>query len=279
MGSHARDLEVKPAPFEYLDPPDLDGVLAALAVHGDDALVVGGGQSLVPLLNLRLARPEVIVDPRRVPGLDTIAVAPDTVEVGARVTASELVAHVGLQQAIPGLVEAALDIGHVQIRNRMTVGGSIAHADPSAELPAALLALDGFVVLRSSGGERTVAADEFFQGAFTTARRPDELVTSVRFTVPVPGSRSGWTEQARRPGDFALVGVFAVLRTTASGQVASAALALSGVGGRPIRATATESWLVGQTLTAEALDEVTALVRSEVRPADDVHATGAHRAR
>jgi len=270
---------VKPAPFDYLDPPDLDGVLAALAEHGDDALVIGGGQSLVPLLNLRLARPEIVVDPRRVAGLDTITVGPDRVDIGARVTASELLEHAALATAMPGLLEAAADIGHVQIRNRTTVGGSIAHADPAAELPAALVALDGTVVLRSASGERVVAAADFFEGAFLTTRRPDELLTAVR--LPVPAGRSGWLEQARRPGDFALVGVFATLDADGAGGpdvVASVTIALSGVGSRPVRATEAEGLLIGRPISTATIDAAAAAVSGGVDPTDDVHATGRHRA-
>ncbi|MGZ4711299.1 MAG: FAD binding domain-containing protein [Acidimicrobiales bacterium] len=267
---------MKPAPFDYLDPPDLEGVLAALHSHGDDAAVIGGGQSLVPLLNLRLARPDVVIDPRHVSGLDAITLQDGTVEVGARVTATDLVAHAGVTRAVPGLVEAARDIGHVQIRNRTTVGGSIAHADPAAELPAALVGLDGSVVLHAASGRRVVAAADFFQGAFTTGRRPDELVTSARFEVPA--GRSGWVEQARRPGDFALVGVFAALGTAAEGRVSSVAIALSGVGSRPLRASRAEARLAGRPLTVEAIGEAAAAVRTEIEPADDVHATAEHRA-
>jgi carbon-monoxide dehydrogenase medium subunit len=266
---------VKPAPFTYLDPPDLDGVLEALAEHGDDAAVISGGQSLLPLMNLRLARPEVVVDPRRVPGLRSIEVDDRAVVVGAMVTASALLADVRVADALPGLAQAVACIGHVQIRNRTTIGGSVAHADPSAELPAVLTGCDGEVVLRSVGGERTVAAADFFDGSFSTTRRPDELVVAVRF--PVPPGRTGWDEVARRPGDFALAGLFAAVAVEA-GVVADVRLSFSGLDDRPVRAVGAEQVLLGHPLDPSAVDACADAVLAEVAPADDVHATAAHRA-
>ena len=266
---------MKPAPFTYLDPPDLDGVLAALAEHGDEAAVISGGQSLLPLMNLRLARPEVVVDPRRVRGLRSIEVDDGAVVVGAMVTASALLADARVAEALPGLAQAVACIGHVQIRNRTTIGGSVAHADPSAELPAVLAGCDGEVVLRSVRGERSVAAADFFDGSFSTTRRPDELVVAVRF--PVPPGRTGWDEVARRPGDFALAGLFAAVAVE-GGRVAHARLSFSGLGDRPVRALAAEQLLLGRPLDAAAVDDCADAVIVEVAPADDVHASAPHRA-
>jgi carbon-monoxide dehydrogenase medium subunit len=265
---------VKPAPFTYLDPPDLAGVLAALAEHGDDAAVISGGQSLVPLMNLRLARPEVVVDPRRVPGLRSITVTDTAVEVGASVTASQLLEHPAAGAALPALHDALACIGHSQIRNRSTIGGSIAHADPAAELPAVLSGVDGEVVLASTSGERTVTAAAFFDGPFSTTRRADELVVSVRF--PVPPGVAGWSEIARRPGDFALAGLFAALAVD-DGLVTSARLALSGVADRPVRASAAEHALLGRPLDDAAIDAGAHALADELSPSDDLHASGAHR--
>lgn len=266
---------MKPAPFTYLDPPDLDGVLAALAEHGDDAAVISGGQSLLPLMNLRLARPEVVVDPRRVPGLRSVEVDRGAVVVGALVTASELLADTRVADTLPGLAQAVACIGHVQIRNRTTIGGSIAHADPSAELPAVLAGCDGEVVLRSVGGERTIAAADFFDGSFSTTRRPDELVVAVRF--PVPTGLTGWDEVARRPGDFALAGLFAAV-SIESGVVTHARLSFSGLSDRPVRPVGAEQLLLGHPLDAAAVDGCADAVLAEAAPADDVHASAGHRA-
>ena len=265
---------VKPAPFTYLDPLTLDDVLLVLAEHGDDAAVISGGQSLVPLMNLRLARPEVVVDPRRVAGLADIVMGPDTVVVGAMVTASQLLEDAAVAAALPGLVQAVACIGHSQIRNRTTIGGSVAHADPAAELPAVLAGLEGEVVLASTGGERRLGAAELFDGAFSTTRRPDELVTSVRF--PVPPGATAWDEIARRPGDFALAGLFASLLVD-GGVVRHARLAFSGVSDRPVRATAAESALLDQPLDEAALDRCTDALLDELSPSDDVHASARHR--
>jgi carbon-monoxide dehydrogenase medium subunit len=275
---HGRALSrvgVKPATFTYVDPPTLDEVLAVLDLHRDDAAVLAGGQSLVPLMNMRLARPDVVVDPRRVPGLRSIAVTDTEVVVGALTTTTDLLEHPDVSAAIPGLAEATGHIGHSQIRNRGTVGGSIAHADPSAELPAVLVALGGHVVLRSTDGERRVPASDLFDGPFSTTRRPHELVTEVHFPR-VPG-RSGWTETARRPGDFALVGVFAALALEPDGTVVSVHLALAGVADRPVRPQGAIAALVGESFDQRALAACADALRAEIDPADDVHATGAHR--
>jgi carbon-monoxide dehydrogenase medium subunit len=266
---------VKPASFTYLDPPTLDEVLAALAEHGDDAAVISGGQSLLPLMNLRLARPEVVIDPRRVPGLRSITVTADAVLIGAMVTASELLEDPSVRASLPGLAQAVACIGHSQIRNRTTVGGSVAHADPSAELPTVLVGVEGEVVLASTSGERRLAASELYDGAFSTTRRPDEMVTAVRF--PTPPGASGWDEVARRPGDFALAGLFASLWVD-GGVVRHARLAFSGVADRPVRAVGAEATLIDRRLDRDTLEECAAAVLAEVTPTDDVHASGRHRA-
>lgn len=266
---------MKPAPFAYLDPPTLDEVLAALAEHGDDAAIISGGQSLLPLMNLRLARPDVVVDPRRVPGLRDVAVTDEAVTVGAMATASDVLADRSVALALPGLTQAIAAIGHSQIRNRTTIGGSVAHADPSAELPAVLLGVDGEVVLSSVRGERRLAARDLFDGAFSTTRLADEMITAVRF--PIPAGPSAWDEVARRPGDFALAGLFAAL-TLEGGVVRQAHLALSGVADRPVRAVAAEAALQDRPLDGDAVDDCAAALLAEIAPHDDGHASGRHRA-
>jgi len=265
---------VKPAPFTYLDPGSIDEVLDALARSGDDAAVIAGGQSLLPLMNLRLARPEVLVDPRRVTGLDGIVVSGTEVRIGAMTTATDVLEHAAVGAALPGLTEALRCVGHPQIRNRTTIGGSLAHADPAAELPAVLLGLHGSVELRSTEGTRVVGADDLFDGAFSTTRRADELLTEV--TLPVPPGATGWAEVSRRAGDFALAGLFASVHVV-DGVVAAARLALSGVADRPLRAVAAESALVGRAPDAEALAATARALRDELDPPDDAHASGAHR--
>lgn len=274
---------VKPAPFAYADPESLDGVLELLA--GDrDAVVIAGGQSLVPLLNLRLARPDLVVDPRRVPGLGGIEWQGDVVRIGALTTAAELAADRRLATEIPGLVDAVRCIGHPPIRTRTTIGGSVAHADPVAELPAALVGLGATIELASRRrGTRSVRASSFFEGPFMTARQPDELVTAV--DVPIPTGWTGWIEHARRPGDFALVGVFASITTTAANGgrddrptvIAELALAVAGLDGAPTVVGGLDDLLVGRPLDDAAIATAAAAVGARPVPADDLHGSGAYR--
>jgi carbon-monoxide dehydrogenase medium subunit len=255
---------VKPAPFAYHDPDTVEEVLDLLAEHGDDAVVLAGGQSLVPLLNLRLARPSILIDLRRLP-VEPPALDEGAVRVAAIVTLTGLLAAPELGALGAGLAEALRAIGHPQIRNRGTIGGSVSHADPAAELPAVLLGLDGTVTLRSRSGRREVAAAELFDGAFSTTRRADELLTSV--TLPIFDGPSTTLEVARRPGDFALAGVFVARRDH------EARIAAFGVSDRPVRLAAAEKAVAAGADPADAA----ALARQAIAPRDDVHASGAYR--
>jgi carbon-monoxide dehydrogenase medium subunit len=255
---------VKPAAFEYFDPDSVEEVLDLLAEHGEDAVVLAGGQSLVPLMNLRLVHPAVVIDLRRLP-VEPPTARPEEVRVGSTMTVSALLAAAELSRLGSGVTEALLSIGHVQIRNRGTVGGCVAHADPAAELPAVLVALDGVVNLRSASGEREVSAGDLFEGPFATSRRPDELLTAVSF--PVLAGRSTTLEVARRPGDFALAGVFVALDGT------RARIAAFGVGDRPVRLREAEAAVAAGSRPGE----VAAIVRGALDPRDDVHASGAYR--
>jgi carbon-monoxide dehydrogenase medium subunit len=255
---------VKPAAFDYHDPDSVDEVLDLLAEHGDDAVVLAGGQSLVPLLNLRLVHPAMVIDLRRLP-IEPPTVTDGKVRVGSTVTVSALLAAADTARLGSGIIEALLSIGHVQIRNRGTVGGCVAHADPAAELPAVLVALDGSVTVRSVSGEREVPAAELFVGPFATSRRPDELLTAMTF--PAATARSTTLEVARRPGDFALAGVFVALDGT------RARIAAFGVGDRPVRLQEAEQAVAA----GSSRSEVAAIVRGGLDPRDDVHASGAYR--
>lgn len=257
---------MKPPPFAYCDPETVVDVCALLTEWGDDAVLLAGGQSLIPLLNLRLARPGLVIDLGRVAGLDTIehpaaaTSARSTVRCGAGVGVTALAAaHPGA-----GVAEAIHWIGHPQIRARTTVGGTIAHADSAAELPAVLVALDGSVTLRSTVSERSVSATDWFDGPFSTTRQPDEFVVSI--DVPVPDGPSWWGEVARRRGDFALVGMFAAHDTDRW------RVALSGVGPTPVRASGCEEALAGGTL-----DDACAALDLDLDPPDDLHAGSNHR--
>ena len=268
---------MKPGPFRYLAPESLEETLELLAEHGDEASILGGGQSLLPLMSLRIARPETLIDVNRLPGLDQISVAPDRVSLGALVRSAEAENDGEVVATLPLLREALRYSGHPPIRNRTTVGGNVAHADSASELPAVLAALDGSVRLASTRGERTLAWDEFLLATFMTSRQPDEIVVGLELPVPA-GMRFDFREVARRHGDFALVGACVGI-APGDGVIADARISLFGVAGTPVRARAAEELITGQPLgTAEWADAVRAAVRDGLDPGDDIHASGAYRA-
>lgn len=266
---------MKPAPFEYFDPRTADEAVALLTTHGDDAKILAGGQSLVPMLALRLARPTVVVDVNRVTGLDAISQHGGSLAVGALVRQRALERWAA--ERVPLLATALGHVGHAPIRARGTVGGSIAHADPASELPALLLCLDGAVVARSARGTRTIAARDFFQGPLMTALAADELVTETRWTPPPAPAGWGFREMARRHGDFALVGVAALL-VLARGGIADARVALFGAGATPTRADAVERALRGQPPTEAVIAEAARLATAGMETVSDIHAPASYRA-
>jgi 2-furoyl-CoA dehydrogenase FAD binding subunit len=214
---------MKPRPFDYVRPDTVDEAVAILAEHGDDARVLAGGQTLLAMLNLRVVEPAVLVDITRIAELDVIREVDGKIEVGAAVTQNRLMAWPELAQKLPLLAAALPFVGHFQTRNKGTVCGSIAHADPASELPLSLAVLEGEVVLHSRRGARVLAADQFQQGMLTTAREPDELITGVRF--PIVGGGVAFREVARRHGDFAVVGVAVVAESASSIRVGVAGMA------------------------------------------------------
>jgi carbon-monoxide dehydrogenase medium subunit len=266
---------VKPAPFEYFDPRTVDEAVALLETHGDDAKVLAGGQSLVPMLALRLARPSAVIDVNRVAGLDGVRQDGATLSVGALVR--QRVLERWAASRAPLLTATLRHVGHAPIRARGTVAGSIAHADPASELPALLLCLDGGVVARSRRGTRTIPAADFFQGPLMTALAVDELVTETRWTLPPAHAGWGFREMARRQGDFALVGVAAVL-TIARGRVGEARIAIFGAAATPVRARAAERVLLGQAAGESAIAEAARLATDDLETVSDLHAPAAYRA-
>jgi aerobic carbon-monoxide dehydrogenase medium subunit len=266
---------VKPAPFEYFDPRTADEAVALLATHGDEAKILAGGQSLVPMLALRLARPAAVIDVNRVAGLDGVSQRGATLSLGALVRQRALERWAA--DHAPLLATALGHVGHAPIRTRGTVAGSIVHADPASELPALLLCLDGAVVATSARGARTIAARDFFQGPLMTALAPDELVTETRWTLPPPHAGWGFHEMARRHGDFALVGV-AVVLVLAGSAVAEARIALFGAAATPVRAPQAERALSGQAPTETLIAEAARLAASGMEPVADIHAPAAYRA-
>jgi aerobic carbon-monoxide dehydrogenase medium subunit len=267
---------VKPPPFLYLRPEGLDEAVARLAELADDAKVLAGGQSLVPLMNLRLARPSVLVDLRAVPGLAGIDHVDGWLSIGAMVRqrTAELSPVVG--DECPLVAQALRHVGHLQTRNQGTIGGSMAHGDPSAELPAVAVAVDAALVARSVRGERAIPAGAFFEGPFTTALAADEVLTEIR-VPPQAGSRTAFAEVARRSGDFALAGVASRVRLDEGGTATEVALVAIAVGGTPVRLRAAEDELLGGPLDDRAVAAASRAATADVDPYDDVQASGAYR--
>jgi carbon-monoxide dehydrogenase medium subunit len=271
---------VKPAPFEYHAPTTTAEAVGLLAQHGDDAKPLAGGQSLVPMLALRLARFEHLVDLNRVGELRGVERANGTLRVGAMTTQATIERDPDVARAVPLLAAATPLIGHFQIRNRGTVGGSLAHADPASEYPAVALVLDAHFDVAASSGAREIPAAEFFEGTWQTALGPDELLAAVRF--PVWEGRCGFAcdEVARRHGDFALAGAVAAVELDGSANVARAALALFGMGPAPVRAHDAERAVVGsRPSTDDAWRELGELAVRDTQPVDDVHASASYRRR
>jgi len=273
----ARTQTVKAAPFSYSAPDSLDEVLALLDRDPDDTKILAGGQSLVPVMAMRLSRFERLVDLQRVAELVGITREDGSVRVAA-MTTHAAAGRDAVSAAVPLLAGAAPLIGHDAIRNRGTVGGALAHADPAAEWPAVALALDAELEVAGSGGRRTVAAADFFLGTWTTAVEPTEVLVAARFPVWQGACGFAVEEAARRHGDFAMAGVVCGVQLT-DGRVTRAALAHFGVGGTPLRAPEAEAALLGATVDQVDAAEVAALAVRGLDPADDLHASGAQRTR
>lgn len=268
---------MKPAPFEYAAPETLDEVVRLLGERGDDAKVIAGGQSLVPLLAFRLAAPEILVDVNRVPGLDGVALDGDTLTIGALARHRDVELFPGLRERCAMLADSVSLIGHVAIRNRGTVGGSIAHADSAAEWPSLVLALDGEVQARSVQGVRTIAGRELFESYFTTTLRPDEILTQVRLRLPTGRIGSAYTELARRHGDFAIAGAGALLSLTDAGTVGQGRVVLIGVRDTAVRSTAAEAVLAGAAPGEETFAAAAEAIDPEIEPMSDLHGSSDYR--
>ena len=269
---------MKPPPFDYLAPASVEEAFALLGDLGEGAKALAGGQSLVPMLNFRLVRPRHLVDLNGLTELAGIREDDGRLVIGA-MTRQRAVERSALVRArCPLLAEAMPQIGHVQIRNQGTIGGSLAHADPAAELPALLVCLEGSVVVRSPAGHREVRARELFVSHLTTSLRPDELITEVRLPRLQTGAGWGFLEVARRHGDFALVGAAAVV-SLASGRIAAPRVALFGCGATPVRATRAEAILAGQLPTPEAVAAAARDAAGALAPESDLHATAEYRRR
>jgi carbon-monoxide dehydrogenase medium subunit len=269
---------MKPAPFAYYDPRTVDEAVSLLAQHGADAKVLAGGQSLLPLLNMRLARPAVVVDVNRVSGLDYIRQEDGVLAIGAMTRQRAVERSEAVARALPVLVAATRRIAHPQIRNRGTVGGSLAHADPAAEYPAVAVLLGAELRVAGPRGERAIQAEDFFVTYLTAALDPEELVTEVRFPLLPAGTGWSFVEFARRHGDFALAGVGTTLTLAPGGECAEARIVLFGVGPTPRRARAAEQALAGRVADERAFEEAArAAAEAAEEPLYDIHASAEYR--
>jgi carbon-monoxide dehydrogenase medium subunit len=270
---------VKPASFEHHAPATLDEAVGLLGQFGEAAKVLAGGQSLVPLLALRLARVEHLIDINRIPGLAGIGREDGWLSVGAMTRQSVAERSSDVAGAVPLLSRALPYVGHFQIRNRGTVGGSTAHGDPASELPAVAVALEAEMTVAGLGGTRTIPAADFFLSTWTTALAADEVLTAVRY--PVWPGRCGFAveEFARRHGDFAVAGVACGIQVAPDGRVARANIALFGMGSTPVRARAAEAVLVGGDAAGADLRQIAVAAVSDSDPVDDLHGPAGYRRR
>ena len=273
---------MKPAPFEYHRPRSLDEALTLLAEHGDEAKPLAGGQSLIPAMNFRLATPAVLVDLNAIPDLQFIRADGPTIAIGG-MTRHRAVEHdEAIARVTPLLHEAMPFVAHPAIRTRGTIGGSLAHADPAAELPAVMIALDASVGVRGKHGGRRVPARDFFTGLFSTAVHPGELVVDVEIGAGPSGAGAprGWAfeEISRRHGDFALAGVAAVIEVDGSGRCSSARIVLLSVGDRPMIAEGAARALVGEIPTPAVIRAAAeTAARADIDPTSDIHASSRYR--
>ena len=268
---------MKAAAFDYAAPRSVDEVLGLLAEHGDEARVIAGGQSLAPMMAFRLSRPSLLIDLNRVDGLDGLAARPDGFTVGAMARQRTLLTAAAVTEHMPALAAATRLVGHYQTRNRGTIGGSIALADPAAEHPALALALSATIQLASRRGTRAAAASDFFTGAYTTAIAPDELIVAIDYPRWAGEAAVVVDEIARRPGDFALTGLAAAVRRDRAGRIDRAGLAWFGMSSEPAKASAAEAMLLGGDPQAIDLVAVARQAVDEVEPKDDVQASASYR--
>ncbi len=263
--------------FEYFAPTTLDEAVSLLRQHGDEAKLLAGGQSLVPIMKLRLAEPACLIDLGRVSGMAYIKEDGGSIAIGAMTTYQTLETSGVLKAKLPLLPETAAQIADVQVRNRGTIGGSLAHADPAADLAAAVLASGAEIRVVGPNGQRTIASDDFFQGVFTTALADNEIVTEVRFPVPAAHTGSAYVKMPNPASHFAIVGVAAVVTMGGDGRCEAARIGVSGVALKPFRSAAAEAVLVGSAGDDAAITAAAEEAAAGVEALSDVHASAEFR--
>ena len=270
---------MKPAPFEYHGPRSLEETIALLGRYGGDAKLLAGGQSLVPMMNMRLARPAILIDLGHVSGLDHVTESDGHVAIGALTRQRAAEQSTIVARLAPLLAQALPWIGHPTIRNRGTIGGSLAHADPAAELPAVAAALDADLVIAGPRGRRVAKPEVFFVSPLATSLDADEVLVEARLPRPGPQTRVAFAEFSQRHGDFALVGVAAALEIDGGGTCRSSRLALFGVGPGPVRVRGAERVLAGHVLETRVIAEAAETAAKEIEPHTDLHASSHYRRR
>src|SRR5712691_2948608 len=266
-----------PAHFGYFAARSVEEALALLTKHGDDAKLLAGGHSLIPAMKLRLATPKYLIDLGTVPGLRGVRVDGDSLAIGALTVHADVASSDLVRQHVPGLAEAAALIGDVQVRNRGTIGGSVAHNDPAADFPVILLALNAAFVLVSPSGSRTIAAADFFVDFFTTALAAHEVLTEIRVPLPAPGAGTAYANLGHPASGYVVVSTGVLIQRQSSGQCASARIAIGGLGVGPRRAVATEAALQGQALTPEVIATAAARAAEGTEPDGDTYASAAYK--
>ena len=268
---------MKLPPFDYACPASIAEAVSLLASHEGEAKVIAGGQSLIPMMAYRLATPSLLVDLRKLPGLDRIEVGTKEIRLGAKVRWRDILDSAKLRKAHPLLIDAISHVAHYQIRNRGTVGGSLAHADPAAEMPGIAVTCNALIYIVGKAGERVLRADGFFLGALTTALQPDEIITEVRLPAWPATRRWGFEEFARRRGDFALGAVAVFYDEDGFGRAKDVHIGVIGASNRPRRVKGAEDVLNGRAVTGALIVEAGQAVSASVDPPDDIHASAAYR--
>jgi aerobic carbon-monoxide dehydrogenase medium subunit len=266
-----------PASFDYLAPESLDDAVRALTTHGEQAKLLAGGHSLLPLMKLRLANPKLLIDLGRVPGLSGIRQQGDQIVIGALTTHYQIESSELVKKKCPLLFQTARAIGDVQVRNRGTIGGSLVHADPSADWPAAILALAGELKISGPKGERRIAAEGFFLGPMTTAIEPTEILTEIHVPALSRGSGSAYLKMAQQASGFAIIGVAVWLRLGKNRLVEDMRVGITGFSDKPFRPHSLETHLRGKKLDSAIIEAAAAKVIEKADPLDDIHASASYR--
>jgi len=266
-----------PASFGYVAAHSVEEALQLLAEHGEGAKLLAGGHSLIPAMKLRLSSPRTLIDLGTVTGLRGVRMDGNTLMIGALTVHTDVASAELVRKHLPGLADAASVIGDVQVRNRGTIGGSVAHADPGADFPVILTALNASFVLRSTSGSRTVAADGFFIDFYTTAMKSNEVLTEIRVPLPTSGTGTGYIKLPHPASGYVVVSVGALITRQPSGLCALARIALGGLGGSPIRAVASETELQGKPLTPEVIAAAAAKAAEETDPEGDTYASAEYK--